>query len=253
EASSGDILAYLETVREEKPTLPRATFYQLTWLYRYLLEEGEILVNPMTKIELLTEPSSPKRPVFTEDEVRRILNVPNDSLEGIRDRAIVELFYSAGLRMSELTGLDVDDVDFHNREIFVRHGKGGKERIVPVGEKALVSLERYMTIRERFIKPGGDADALFLNAGGRRIKALSVQEMIRARKAEALVFSPGGSHALRRSMASHLLAHGAPIYLIQRMLGHEHLETTEKYARACGSDLRDIHAMSHPRAKEVGA
>ena len=188
--------------------------------------------------------------VFTEDEVKRILSVIPDTVLGIRDRAIIELLYSTGIRRKEMVNLNIDDIDFRNREIFVRKGKFDKERIVPVGDEALISVEEYLDARYRLLIHVREREALFLSSRGYRMNGQSVYERIKIWKEKAGVTSKGSSHAFRHSMASHMLGKGAPITAIQRILGHEHISTTQRYTHILKDDLRAIHNKSHPKALE---
>jgi site-specific recombinase XerD len=247
--SREDILEFLACSVSEKQYNRRLGY--LKGLYGFLLERGEVLLNPVLTLVRIPEPEKVFLGVFTEDEVKRILEVIPGTLLGSRDRAMIELFYSAGIRSGELVGLDCDRVDFSSGEVFVSRGKGGKERIVPVGEKALASLERYMAVRGSLLKPGREGDALFLSLHGRRITPEMVRERIGKWKAVAGISSRGMSHAFRHSCASHMHRHGASIGMVQRLLGHERMGTTEKYTHILEDDLKKIHGKSHPRAMEA--
>ncbi len=244
-----DVLSYLEASVSEKQYNKRLGY--LEGLYGFLLERGGVLRNPVTNLPRLPEPEKVPLGVFTGDEVKRILEVIPCSLPGIRDRAMIEFLYSAGLRIGELVGLDCDQVDFSSVEIFVRKGKGGKERMVPVGEKALVSLERYMAVRCNFLKPGRESEALFLSRQGRRITPENVRLRIEKWKEKAGVSARGKAHAFRHSCASHMHKNGASIEMIKRLLGHERIGTTERYTHVLKNDLKKIHRRSHPRAREA--
>ncbi len=244
-----DVLSYLEASVSEKQYNKRLGY--LGGLYGYLLERGEVLKNPVLNILRLPEPEKVHLGVFTEEEVRRVLEVIPCSIPGIRDRAMLELFYSTGMRLGELVGLDCGQVDFSSGELQVRKGKGGKERMVPVGGKALASLERYMDVRGNYLKPGRESEALFLSRQGRRITPEVVRERIGKWKKEAGVSARGRAHAFRHSCGSHMLKNGASIEAIRRLLGHERLGTTERYTHVLENDLKKVHRRSHPRAMEA--
>lgn len=218
--------------------------------YNYLLENEEAILNPAISIEYLPVSKGDHLGIFTEEEVKRILKVIPDTPIGRRDLAMIELLYSSGLRLSELVNLDIDDIDFDAGEIFIREGKGDKERIVPAGEEALKILERYSSERHRWMKPGRERRAVFLSAQGLRVCGGCVQETVKKWKKKAGVKSRGSTHAFRHSMASHLLSHGAPITAIQRILGHEHITTTQEYVHLLQEDMKNTHAKAHPKAKE---
>lgn len=189
--------------------------------------------------------------VFTEEEIKGILSVVSNDRYGIRDRAMVELFYSTGLRRSELASLDVADVDFRTREILIRKGKGEKERIVPVGEKALEVLREYLVIRKKFLGRNRDCGALFLTSRGRRPVPDKLSRRICVLKEKAGITSKGICHAFRHSFATHTLANGAPLEAIQRMLGHAQLSTTQMYTHIDREKLSEVHKLSHPKATEA--
>jgi len=189
--------------------------------------------------------------VFTEEEIKQILAVVSDDKYGIRDRAMVELFYSTGLRRSELASLDVADVDFRTREILIRKGKGEKERIVPVGEKALEVLREYLVIRKKFLGRNRDCGALFLTSRGRRPVPDKLSRRICLLKEKAGIISKGLAHAFRHSFATHTLANGAPLEAIRRMLGHAQLSTTQMYAHIDREKLSEVHKRTHPKAMEA--
>ena len=165
-----------------------------------------------------------------------------------RDRAILELLYSTGIRMTELVNLDIDDIDFEEREVTILYGKGDKERIVPAGDEALTVVREYLALREKYFKPGNDFDALFLGRQGGRLSAISVRRMILRRKSEAGISTKGTTHAFRRSFASHILAHGAPLPVIGMILGHTSLDTTTGYTLV-DDDLHRVYRESHPRGR----
>jgi len=186
--------------------------------------------------------------LFTEDEMKSILEAIPGNRIGIRDRGMLELLYSSALRINELVSLDVDDIDLTHHDVRVRHGKNDRERIVPVGERAVKVLSAYLAIRSRFIR-GEYTEALFINLKGRRITAESVRRRIRQYKRTGGVESRGTAHAFRHSCGTHMLKNGAPLPAIRRLLGHSKLTATERYTHVMREDLREIHKMSHPRAE----
>ena len=167
-----------------------------------------------------------------------------------RDRAILELLYASGLRVSELTGLDVDDVDRKERMLRV-FGKGNKERIIPYGSKAEEALERYWPIRAKLmarVSSGGEARAVFLSPEGRRMGNRSVARVV---KKYVRLMNLNGDlhpHSLRHAFASHLLADGADLRAIQELLGHSSLSTTQRYTHASIRQLMEVYDKAHPHA-----
>lgn len=223
------------------------TLSHIQCFYKYLKDSDIILVNPAFSIRGIKNTEQKSLGLFTEVEVRRILSVIAPTLTGIRDRAMLELLYSSALRINELVHLDVNDIDLRNHEVSVRYGKNDKQRVAPVGETALNSLNDYLDIRIWFMK-GEYEEALFLSLYGGRIDKSSVNTRIRMYKKRSGVLSRGASHAFRHSCASHMLKNGAPMPAIQQLLGHSKLSTTVKYTHVMKDDLKKIHKMSHPKA-----
>jgi tyrosine recombinase XerC len=187
-------------------------------------------------------------PAFlSEDEVGKLLAAPaSDDALGLRDRAILELFYATGIRVSELVGIDLEDISLDERMIRVR-GKGKKERIVPFGRKAAGSVEAYLRVRSEFpLKLG--SSALFLNYQGGRLTTRSVQRLVHKYFKEAALRLKISPHALRHSFATHLLNRGADLRVIQEFLGHESLATTQRYTHLDVQHLLDVYRKSHPRS-----
>lgn len=218
--------------------------------YQYLKDEDMILINPVLNIKSMKITDEKHLGLFTEDEVKMMLDVIPETYVGIRDRAILELLYSSALRINELVSLDTCDVDLRYFDVTVRYGKNEKERIVPVGETAVKALHSYLDIRIKFIKSECD-EAMFLNLEGRRISSEFVRKRIRLYKKISGVGSYGTCHAFRHSCATHMLKNGASLPMIRRILGHSKLTSTEKYAHVMNEDLKRIHAMSHPKAELV--
>jgi len=191
-------------------------------------------------------------PTFlSEEEMEKLLEVPvTDNALGLRDRAILELFYATGMRVSELVGVNLEDVSLDEKMIRVR-GKGKKERLIPFGRKAAESLEAYLRVRHTFPLALGEK-ALFLNYQGTRITARSVQRLAGKYFKKAALRKKISPHALRHSFATHLLGRGADLRVIQELLGHESLATTQKYTHVDVKQLLDVYRKSHPRAGSSG-
>lgn len=213
--------------------------------FRYLVREGRLAGNPA---EGLSTPKLnrylPK--TLSVDEATALMERGyGTSLLDLRDRAIVELFYSSGLRVSELTGLDVGSLDLREKLVRVL-GKGRKERIIPIGRKSHEALLVYLEARNL---PDAE-EPLFLNARGARLTPRSVQRNLKARLIKAGVVKDISPHALRHSFATHLLDGGADLRAIQELLGHASLSTTQKYTQVSVDQLMSVYDRAHPRSKK---
>jgi len=226
---------------------------------RYLRREG--LVDDDAGAMVPTPKREVRTPVhLSEQEMARLVTAPaSDQPLARRDRAILELFYAAGLRLSELAGLDADDVNL-SAQMVRTLGKGGKQRLVPFNTSTVTAIRAYMGDRERLIserpaKAGRyerRADPLFVNYRGTRLTVRSIDRLVR-RYAAASGVRPGVSpHALRHSFATHLLQRGADLRAIQELLGHARLSTTQRYTHVNAAQLLEVYKKSHPRAGRAG-
>lgn len=204
--------------------------------------------NPASALS--TPRQEQKIPTFlTEEETAQFLEWPVDRAEprDVRDRAILELLYASGLRVSELTALDLEDLHLRERLVRVK-GKGKKERIVPFGRQAEKWLREYLALRPRLASQRMSEAALFLNYRGERLTPRSVQRLVQSRLKQIAVFRKVSPHSLRHSFASHLLSRGADLRVIQELLGHKSLATTQKYTHLDLSRLMEVYRKSHPRS-----
>ena len=210
--------------------------------YRHLVERGELSSNPADLV------SSPKKDAYlprvlkSGDVAELLERIPASSPLDLRDRAMFELAYAAGLRAEELTTLDTTSPDPDAEQVRVE-GKGGRTRVVPVGEHAWRALDRYLT-RGRPALDSADSEALFLSKSGRRLSTSDVRRRLNL-QARSVGLSP---HTLRHSFATHLLEGGADLRSIQELLGHASISTTQTYTRVESKRLRMAYARSHPRA-----
>lgn len=246
-------LAYLYRKKIKKVTISRK-IASLRAFFKYLLREGSMKNNPA---ELIQTPKIDKYlPTFLSvDEVFSLVDTTFKSdIFGLRDKAMIELFYSSGVRVGELTGMNIDDIDWVSDLIKIR-GKGKKERIVPVGGPAAEALKIYVDRRDELVKKRNNHEednALFLNRFGTRMTARSIGRLL-----DKYVLSSGinkkiGPHALRHTFATHLMDGGADLRVIQELLGHESLSTTQKYTSVSVVKLLEIYDRAHPRAKGGG-
>lgn len=221
--------------------------------YRFLLQEGLVQANPIPKGRTFRMKVDKHLPVFLgKTEVVQLLQSPDLSNKlGIRNRAILELLYSSGVRLSELTALDIKDVDMQAQEMKV-WGKGSKERMVLLGRPAVKAVEHYV----RMGRPALEQKpilALFLNRYGGRLSRRSVEKIVKRYALEAAI-SPGvHTHTLRHTFATHMLEGGADLRVVQELLGHSSPATTQIYTHVTQSQARKVYLASHPRAKREEA
>lgn len=218
--------------------------------FAWLCKANALSANPAADLEL-PRPSHRALPkALTQEEVKVVLNVPDvtDPL-GIRDRAVLETFYATGIRRSELVRLDLEDVDRERGVLMVRQGKGGKDRMVPLGECALHWLGRYLEHTRPRLEVSLKERALFLTGYGERFSSGYVGNWVRRTIQKAQVGREGSCHLFRHSCATHMLENGADIRFIQQLLGHAHLNTTQIYTEVDIRQLREVHARTHPNAR----
>ena len=202
---------------------------------------------------------TPRRPrslpkAIRVDEVARLLEAPDTGLLGRRDRAVLEILYGAGLRISELVSLDVDDVDLEARTVWVRGGKGGRDRRVPLGRAACEALDAYLVgSRPELASRAparGSLGALVLNSRGGRLTRQACWKLIRSYAERIGLASRVSPHTLRHSFATHLVEGGADIRVVQELLGHASLTTTQVYTFVGEARLRQVYLAAHPRARD---
>jgi len=210
--------------------------------FRFLLRRGAVVKNPA---ELIATPKKEQRLPFhlDIDQATTLMEAPDDDQKyALRDRAILELLYSSGLRVSELTGLNIGELDLAGGMVRVT-GKGGKERIVPVGSRALAAVQEYLDERDSSAR-----GALFLNTRGGRINRRSVARIVDAHVQRIAAFKNISPHTLRHTFATHMLEGGADLRAIQELLGHASLSTTQKYTHVSIDRLMEVYDKAHPKA-----
>ena len=225
-------------------------------MYKYLKREGFIEDSPLplgrNRVGQNTSLKLEKRlPGFlTTDEMTKLLDAPDPTTpQGIRDRAVMELFYAAGLRISELVSLQVNQVDLYSRELKVI-GKGSKERLVLIGQPAAAAIKVYLKHGRPKLLGKHRCDALFLNYQGTRMTARWVQEQVLHYARAAGIRQEVHPHLLRHSFATHLLDGGADLRVVQELLGHASLSTTQIYTHVSRNQARKVYLSSHPMAHE---
>lgn len=235
-------LAHLRSKNLDKSSIARRISC-LRSFFKFLMREGYIKANPITGL------STPKRekklPTFLqEDEVAKLLEVPGDDLMGARDKAILETLYSSGMRVSELTAINNDNIDFI-AEVIKLYGKGKKERLVPIGSKALQAIRRY---HSKLPPKLSAKKVLFLNRSGKRLSGRSVRRIVSKYIMKVSKKENISPHTFRHSFATHLLNRGADLRAVQELLGHANLSTTQIYTHVTTERLKDVYDKVHPRA-----
>lgn len=213
--------------------------------YQYLARDHGCKQNPCVGIRA---PKSAKRlpQSLSPDEARQLVELDASDTLAVRDRAILELFYSSGLRLAELTGLAPGDVNFADATVRVT-GKGSKTRIVPVGSHAATALQAWLAVRN--VMPKVEADALFVGPQGRRLGPRAIQSRVRQRALQQGIASRVHPHMLRHSFASHVLQSSSDLRAVQEMLGHASISTTQVYTQLDFQHLSKIYDAAHPRAR----
>ena len=221
-------------------------------LYRYLVRDRGFSANPCVGVRA---PKSARRlpHALSPDAAAQLMNIDEDGMLALRDKAMFELFYSSGLRLSELTGLALGDINVADTTVRVT-GKGGKTRVVPVGRHALAAIEVWLAQRALLAREyaGEDETALFLGQGGRRLGARAVQLRIKHWAAKLGLDRSLHPHVLRHSFASHLLQSSGDLRAVQEMLGHASISTTQVYTQLDFQHLAKVYDAAHPRARRKG-
>ncbi|MBI3042352.1 MAG: site-specific tyrosine recombinase XerD [Betaproteobacteria bacterium] len=243
-----DIQSYLGHQFRKKTRASSAArlLSSLKRFYRYCLRQGRIEADPTLKID------SPKLPrplpkSLTEEDVERLLDVPVvEEALGLRDKAMLEMLYASGLRVSELVGLKLGQVSQDMGVVRVV-GKGSKERLVPVGEEALAWIRRYVREARPGLLGGRASDDLFVTARGAAMTRQMFWHLLRRHARKAGLTRPISPHTLRHAFATHLLNHGADLRVVQLLLGHSDISTTQIYTHVARERLKQLHARHHPR------
>jgi integrase/recombinase XerD len=229
------------------------TLVAVRGLHRFLTAEGVVEID----VARVVKPPTPTRRLpksLTLDEVVALLEAAGGERESdgpltLRNRALLEVLYSTGARISEAVGLDIDDVDTQSRSVLLR-GKGGKQRLVPIGRPAVSALDTYLVRgRPELARRGKGVPGIFLNARGGRLSRQSAWQVLQDAAAAAGIASAVSPHTMRHSFATHLLEGGADVRVVQELLGHASVTTTQIYTLVTVSALREVWAGAHPRAR----
>jgi len=253
EQVAGFLAALRDGAGGYRPLAPSSTARALVaarGLHRFAFREGLVPADVAADVHPTSPPKRLPKALGVQ-EVLRLLEVfpAEGGPRCLRDRALLELLYSTGARISEAVGLDRDDVDGPARTVLLR-GKGGKQRLVPVGRPALAALDSYLVRgRPAFAARGRGVPAVFLNAQGARLSRQSAWAMLRDAAARTEIAAPVSPHTLRHSFATHLLEGGADVRVVQELLGHASVTTTQVYTLVTVDNLREVYATAHPRAR----
>jgi integrase/recombinase XerD len=260
EVTESDVASFLAALRagdEDHPPLSASSagraVVAVRGLHRFALREGWTAVDAARQVR----PPVPARRLpkaISVDQVEALLSAPDDDTAlGLRDRALLELLYGTGARISEAVGLDVDDLD-RQAGLVRLDGKGGKQRVVPVGSYAGEAVEAYLVRgRPSLAAAGVGTPALFLNARGGRLSRQSAWTVLRSAAQRAGITTGVSPHTLRHCFATHLLDGGADVRVVQELLGHASVTTTQVYTLVTVERLREVYATAHPRAQaEIG-
>lgn len=255
EVTEARVTAFVARLREGDPAHPplaassvARAVVAVRGLHRFALREGVVAGDP-TRTVAPPRPARRLPKALPVDDVLRILgSVPGDEPGELRDRALLEVLYSTGARISEAVGLDADDIDRANRTVRL-DGKGGKQRLVPIGRPALAALDAYLVRgRPAFARRGRGTPAVFLNARGGRLSRQGAWGVLKSAAERAGIRAPVSPHTLRHSFATHLLEAGADVRVVQELLGHASVTTTQVYTLVTVNTLREVYALAHPRA-----
>lgn len=238
-------LLYLQKEGRASSTVSR-TLASLRSYYLFMMQNGVVKSNPTSNLEAPhVEKKIPK--ILSGEEVELLLEQPKDcDNKGIRDKAMLELLYATGIRVSELINLDVSDVNVPMS--FVRCKGGKKERIIPMGHQAKDALENYINNVRKYMVKDENETALFVNCSGARLSRQGFWKLIKYYQHIAGIETDITPHTLRRSFAAHLLENGADLHSIQEMMGHADISSTQVYSRMINSKIKDVYAKAHPRA-----
>jgi integrase/recombinase XerD len=216
-------------------------------LFRWLARQGRLLHNPASELQLPRCGRRLPKHVLSAEEAERVLVQPDlGTLTGVRDRAILESFYSTGIRRQELLALDLGDIDTQRGLLMVRQGKGRRDRLIPLGKRASSWIEKYLRDARPRLRSERSGEALFLTSEGERIAANELTKNTHRYVQNAELGKSGSCHLLRHTMATLMLENGADIRFIQEMLGHADLKATQLYTHVAIRKLQEVHAATHP-------
>jgi len=219
--------------------------------FKWLAQQNYILYNPASDIELPRVERRLPKAILNEKEVAAVMNAADITQAlGLRDRAIMEVLYSTGVRRMELAGLKLHDVDMERGALMVRQGKGKKDRVIPIGDRAIAWINQYLLTVRSELMTGLDDGTLFLSRLGEAFTPSALSDCIRVYVQKADIGKTGSCHLFRHAMATQMLENGADIRFIQAMLGHADISTTQIYTQVSIRQLKEIHTATHPAKLE---
>ena len=244
-----DVIKYLEYLNKKiNPRSINRHIVSIKNYFKFLEKNNSIKSNPLEEITgLKTSKKLPK--VLSEDDVNNLLDIELNDAFSYRNKAMLELMYSSGLRVSELLNLEVNNIDFNMNLVRV-FGKGSKERIVPIDDIATKYLDEYINVYRNTLLKNKESDILFLNSRGDKLTRQGFFKILKTIAREKGIKKELSPHTLRHSFATHLLNHGADLRSIQTMLGHENIETTQIYTHVSDNYIKENYDESHPRSKK---
>jgi integrase/recombinase XerD len=251
-----DVDAYLRFMQEQglRPATSRRSLAAIRGLHRFLLDERGASIDPTEDTVTPRVPSGIPRPLSEADVLHLLASVNGDDAAAQRDRAILELLYATGMRISELAGVSLGDLD-HDHNLLVVLGKGSKERIVPVGSHAMAATNTWVAGGRRDWRTSrrpatrSDDESLLLSRRSRRMSRQAIWTVVHSHGVRAGLGARLTPHVLRHSCATHMLDHGADIRIVQEMLGHASITTTQVYTKVSQEQLRRVYDSAHPRAR----
>ncbi|MBB5921346.1 integrase/recombinase XerD [Actinoalloteichus hoggarensis] len=257
EVTRADVTAHVAALREggsSRPPLSAASaaraLIAVRGLHRFAHREGIVAIDVAADVTPPGVPRGLPKALPVDDVLRLVDGSGGPEPRGLRDRALVELLYSTGARISEAVGLDVDDVDAEGRTVLLA-GKGGRQRLVPIGRPALAAVQAYLVRgRPTLSAAGRGGPALFLNARGGRLSRQSAWQILKTAASAVGLADSVSPHTLRHSFATHLMEAGADVRVVQELLGHASVTTTQVYTLVTINALREVYALAHPRARD---
>lgn len=248
-ATSADIESWFAARHEEsRPATANRRLAALRRFYAWALREKRAAADPCLALEAAKQPLRVPK-TLSEAQVEALLGAPDlDTARGLRDRAMLELLYATGLRVSELVSLKTLDVSMSDGVVRVVQGKGGKDRLVPLGAEAAHWLQRYLAQARPALAGARASDALFVTARAQAMSRQAFWQLVKKYARRAGVLAPLSPHVLRHAFAAHLLNHGADLRVVQLLLGHADISTTQIYTHVARERLKSLHAAHHPRA-----